>query len=167
MLALLASRTGRLPLIDGANLLFHEAGHPIFAMIHRDLGVYGGTLAQLLIPLICMIAFLRQRAVVSAAVALLWMFQNFFGISAYMADARDQALPMVGGGQHDWTTIFALWGVLEHDREIAAAVRFLAWAGLTATAVGVALLWWRGQQTLRSVETPPPPPKRPAGKNTI
>ena len=37
--------------LDGANLLFHEAGHPIFGLLSDDLMVYGGTLGQLVFPL--------------------------------------------------------------------------------------------------------------------
>ena len=37
-------------IIDDANLVFHEAGHPILGLLGPTLGLYGGTLGQLAIP---------------------------------------------------------------------------------------------------------------------
>jgi hypothetical protein len=45
--------TGWVPILDSANLAFHEAGHPIFGMLWGRLEVYGGTLMQLLMPGVC------------------------------------------------------------------------------------------------------------------
>ena len=36
-------------------------------------------------------------------------------ISVYMADARDLALPLVGGGDHDWNELFYRFGLLGED----------------------------------------------------
>ena len=41
---------GWVPILDSANLAFHEAGHPIFGLFSSRLMVYGGTLMQLLLP---------------------------------------------------------------------------------------------------------------------
>jgi hypothetical protein len=41
---------GWIPILDSANLAFHEAGHPLFGLLSARLSVYGGTLMQLLIP---------------------------------------------------------------------------------------------------------------------
>ena len=32
-------------ILDDANLVFHEAGHPLFGLLGPTLGLYGGTLA--------------------------------------------------------------------------------------------------------------------------
>ena len=53
---------------------------------------------------------------------LAWLFQNFWNIARYMADARAQVLPLVGNGEHDWTEIFSRWGVLRRDTGIAGFV---------------------------------------------
>ncbi len=58
-----------------------------------------------------------------------------------MADARDHLLPLVGGGEHDWTNIFSRWGVLSHDVAIANFVRFLGWVGLISTMIFVTYKW--------------------------
>lgn len=45
---------GFLSVVDHANLVFHEAGHVIFGILGGTMGLYGGTLGQLAIPLIGM-----------------------------------------------------------------------------------------------------------------
>lgn len=124
------SQSGRLPIIDDANLVFHEAGHPIFGLLGPTLGLYGGTLGQLAIPGGIAAAFWARREVVGCAVTGFWFFENFLNISRYMADARPQALPLVGGGEHDWTNIFTRWGVLSSDTAIAGFVAGIGWLGM-------------------------------------
>ena len=123
-------------LLDNANLAFHEAGHPLFGLISDSLAVYGGTLGQLMFPLAAGVSFYRERASLSFAFAMLWFGENLFNISRYMADARAQLLPLVGGGEHDWTEIFTRWGVLAWDGQIATLVRLAGWA-----LIASALLW--------------------------
>ena len=123
---------GFLSIIDHANLVFHEAGHVIFGILGRTLGLYGGTLGQLTIPLIVGAAFLLQREAVSFAITGVWFFQNFLNIARYIADARVQLLPLVGGGDHDWTNILGRWGALASDTRIAAVVTAAGWIGMVA-----------------------------------
>ena len=59
-----------------------------------------------------------------------------------MADARDQALPLVTTGdpdfvEHDFHAIFSL-GVLDYDTKIAAVVRVLGWCGMLACVIWLA-----------------------------
>jgi hypothetical protein len=63
-----------------------------------------------------------------------------------MADARKLELPLVGGGDHDWNTIFTRWEVLRYDTRIAAAVRLIGWIGIAATC---AWIIWRSRQDRR------------------
>jgi hypothetical protein len=55
-----------------------------------------------------------------------------------MSDARDQALPLFGGGEHDWGTLFAQWGVLQHDRTIGGVTRDIGWIGMLLTVTWLA-----------------------------
>jgi len=123
---------GFLFVVDHANLVFHEAGHVIFGILGGTLGLYGGTLGQLAIPLIVGATFWKQRDTVSTAIAGVWFFQNFLNIARYMADARAQLLPLVGGGDHDWTNIFSRWGALAADTAIANTVAAAGWIGMAA-----------------------------------
>ncbi len=121
---------GWVRIIDDANLVFHEAGHPIFGLLGPTLGLYGGTLGQLAIPAGIAVAFWARREAVGCAVTEFWFFENFLNIARYMADARAQVLPLVGGGEHDWTTIFSRWGALSSDTALAAVVAGVGWLGM-------------------------------------
>ncbi len=121
---------GWVRIIDDANLVFHEAGHPIFSLLGSTLGLYGGTLGQLAIPAGIAAAFWARREAVGCAVTGFWFFENYLNISRYMADARAQVLPLLGGGEHDWTAIFMRWGVLSSDTAIAGVVAGVGWLGM-------------------------------------
>jgi hypothetical protein len=142
MVLLQTDSDGYIRILDDANLIFHEAGHPIFGLLGPTLGLYGGTLGQLAFPLITSVAFWRRGEPGSLAVTLAWFFENFFSIARYMADARAHDLPLVGGGEHDWTAIFGRWGVLAADTDIAAVVRVVGWLGLVSTWGWLAWRWY-------------------------
>ena len=135
------------PVLDGANLLFHEAGHPIAGLVSDRLAVYGGTLAQLAIPLAAAWHFRRRGATASFAASAVWLNQNLFNIARYVGDARTMALPLVGGRDpedaHDWAEILSRWGLLPADTRIAACVTVLAWLGLLASVGWLGRRWWQ------------------------
>jgi hypothetical protein len=133
--------------LDFANLLFHEAGHPIYGILSERLAVYGGTLGQLTFPAILAVSFWRKRQAVSFAAVVVWFFENFLNVARYMADSRELVLPLVGGGDHDWNDIFFRWGVLSYDREIAMGTRVVGWIGIWTA---MAFLAWRAYVDLRS-----------------
>lgn len=120
------SNTGSkwIPILDSANLMFHEAGHPIFGLLSERLQIYGGTLGQLSFPLATFICFWRQRDSVATYLCALWFVQNLWNIARYIADARVQLLPLVGGGEHDWAEILGRWNVLKMDVQFARAFIF-------------------------------------------
>ena len=130
--------------LDYINLVFHEAGHPIFGLLGPTWGLYGGTIGQLVFPVMAAGSFWTRREAVSYAVAGIWCAENLLNIGRYMADARAQVLPLVGGGEHDWTNIFSRWGVLSSDVAIAHAVATAGWMGMLG-------FWtWLGWRWLRS-----------------
>lgn len=131
------------PLLDDANLAFHEAGHLFFGLLGSTMGLYGGTLGQLVFPFVTAVTFARQGRVAGTALCVFWWFENLINIARYMADARAQRLPLAGGGEHDWLHIFGGWGVLQHDTRLAAAVAFVGWAGMVGSG---AWLCWRAWQ---------------------
>jgi hypothetical protein len=137
---------GFLSVVDHANLVFHEAGHVVFGILGGTLGLYGGTLGQLAIPLIVGAAFWKQRDAIGTAIAGVWFFQNFFNIAHYMADARAQLLPLVGGGDHDWTNIFSRWGALASDIAIANLVAAAGWIGMVAVWGWLVCRWLDASQ---------------------
>lgn len=131
-------------LIDNVNLIVHEGGHFFFSWFGETMGILGGTLGELLAPLLIAIYFFWHRQTVALAFAAFLFFENFLYIGVYMADARSLALPLVGSGEHDWEILFSQWGVLGHDRAIGGLTRRLGWIGMLAT---LAWLIWMSRRT--------------------
>ncbi|TDS71117.1 hypothetical protein [Comamonas sp. JUb58] len=129
-------------LLDHANLAIHEAGHPIVGIFSDRLAVYGGTLFQLLFPLLFVQHFWRQRQSLGFAAAWLWLGASLLNVARYMKDARSQQLPLVGGGEHDWTEIFSRWNLLASDTRIAG---FVSLIGVSICVLAVVWLWFRGR----------------------
>lgn len=139
----LSSSEGWVPILDSLNLVFHEAGHPLFGIFGEGVGFLGGTLMQLLVPLLVLGSCWHKRQAVAMGLAGIWFFQNFLNIARYMADARLQELPLVGGGEHDWATLFGWWGLLDQDTAIAGTVRVLGWVGMLGCLAWLGWRWYR------------------------
>jgi hypothetical protein len=142
----LARGTGFLLLMDGVFVPIHEGGHLLFRFFGEFLNIVGGTLLQLGVPVALAIYFLFQRQAQGVAFCMFFFFEQFLPIAAYMADARAQDLPLLTIGEsdyviHDWNYLFGKFGVLPHDVQIAATVRFIGWLGMLSVA---GWLIWRG-----------------------
>lgn len=127
------------------NLPFHEAGHVIFRLFGQFIASLGGTLGQLLMPLICLgVLLAKTRDPYGASVALWWLGENFLDIAPYINDARTGALPLLGGntghsapyGFHDWEYILSESGLLHLDRTLAKV------SHLTGSLIMVIALVW-------------------------
>ena len=125
--------------LDHVNLVIHEAGHFFFSWFGYTIMILGGTLGELLVPMLIAFYFLWRRETTGTAFAAFWIFENFLYIGTYMADARRLALPLVGSGEHDWEILFGQWGLLVRDHQIGGVTRALGWAGMLAS---VAWLVW-------------------------
>jgi hypothetical protein len=103
--------------LHGANLAFHEFGHLFFRPFGEFMGILGGSLFQVLLPLALLAVFaVRQRDNFAAAVALWWCGQNFVDLAPYIRDAEYRVLPLVGGGgeeSHDWGNLLAMLDALD------------------------------------------------------
>ncbi len=125
--------------LDLVNLAFHEAGHLFLAFGGTTLHYLGGTLGQLLVPGGLVAYFLiRQREPFAAALCAWWLGENLVNIAVYMEDARSLALPLVGGGDHDWNELFYRFGLLGESsvRGVAAGTHLL---GVAVMLLG--LVW--------------------------
>jgi hypothetical protein len=125
------------------NLPFHESGHLIFAPFGRFMTVLGGSLGQLLMPLICLGAFLfYNNDAFGASVALWWFAESLMDLAPYINDARDLQLVLLGGvtGQevegHDWEYLLANLGWSQYDHTLAHAAY-----NLGIGAMVLAFLW--------------------------
>lgn len=144
------SDEGWVPILDNLNLVFHESGHPLFGLFGHTIGFLGGTLMQLLVPLLVLAACWYKRQAAAIGLAGVWFFQNFLNIARYMADARAQELPLVGGGEHDWATLFGQWGILSSDTRIAGVMQALGWLGMLGCTSWILWRWIMDRQRGRA-----------------
>ena len=132
---------------------FHEAGHLVFSPFGAFLHILGGTLGQLLVPMIVIAAFLRQRDPFGAALGGWWLGSSLIDCAPYIADARARMLPLLSGATgredwegHDWYQLLSRTGHLKDDLALARCF-WLAGALLllAALAWGAWVLWrqWR------------------------
>lgn len=108
------------------NLPFHEAGHVLFSPFGRFMMILGGSLGQVLMPIICVGTFLvKTRDPFGASAALWWTAENFMDLAPYINDARSLDLLLLGGvtgketDGHDWNNILTMLGLLEWDHRLA------------------------------------------------
>jgi hypothetical protein len=136
-------------IFDGADLLIHEAGHLVFAFLGQFIGILGGTLLQLTIPTAVIVYFLIKRSWYSAFFAVSWIGLNLLNIHWYIADARNQALPLIaGGGIQDWHYLLSQTGWLNWDQAIAQAVNRL---GVGLGVFGLTGMAWESFRGLREM----------------
>lgn len=118
------------------HLPFHEGGHILFMPFGSFLMSLGGSLTQVLVPLVCAGVFLVRRDRFGAAVALWWTGQSLMDIAPYIADARALRLMLLGGHTgaevegHDWEAVLGALGWLRYDVAL----------GRAANALGVLLM---------------------------
>jgi hypothetical protein len=125
------------------DLVFHEAGHLIFSPLGEFMSVLGGSLMQVLIPVVAAIAFVRQQQPFGAAICVWWVGQNLVDLAPYIADARALQLVLLGGRTgaevegHDWEFILTRLRLLHRDQaigRIAHALGMMIMVGALAFA---------------------------------
>jgi hypothetical protein len=124
------------------NLVFHEAGHVLFGFLGEFMTVAGGSLLQVIVPVVLAGAFLRRLDWFGAIVCTWWAGQNLLDLAPYIADARALQLPLLGGRTgaevegHDWEYLLGRLGWLHLDRAIGVGAHRLGLAIMAG-----ALLW--------------------------
>jgi hypothetical protein len=153
---------GEVPLLDGIDLAIHEFGHMLFmpfgiAFLGHTMVILGGSLTQVMVPLLFVFYFLRNRDgardVHAATVCLWWTSINLLSVAIYCNDARAGVLMLISGetGQesegHDWNNLLRIWGKLSKDTVIAGKMRGVAWLlCVVSIVIGLVAAWKSGRQ---------------------
>lgn len=132
------------------NLVFHEAGHVIFSPFGRFMTVLGGSLLQVLIPVIAAVAFVRQEDGFGAAVSAWWAGQNLVDLAPYIADARSLRLTLIGGRTgaevegHDWEFLLNQLGISHYAHQL----------GYTTHLIGILIMVAALAYAVRTIARP-------------
>ena len=116
------------------NLVFHEASHVIYGLFGNVMAILGGSLLQVIVPLIVVLIFIfKHRDNFAATIGLWWLAQSVMDLVSYICDARAQEMWLLGGvrgkdipGIHDWNKILPRLGLQEYEQVVSALTMLLA-----------------------------------------
>ena len=125
-------------LIDGVNLVIHEAGHIVFSPLGEFMMIAGGSLFQVIMPALFVGYFSYSRKYYSAALVLFWVGESILNVSVYAGDSLALQLPLLGGEDsvHDWNYLLSSMNLLPATAKIAGAIRLLGTIIIALAAFG-------------------------------
>jgi hypothetical protein len=126
-------------LIDGVNLLIHEAGHIIFRPFGEFMMIAGGSLFQVIMPALFVGYFWYHEKYYSAAMVLFWVGESVLNVSVYAGDSLALQLPLLGGEDtvHDWNYMLSASNLLQSTKTIAGVIRALGTVTIFLACFGV------------------------------
>ncbi len=130
------------PIFDWVDLGVHELGHMLVMGGPSMLHFLAGSLLQVAVPAALAVYFgWRQRDWAGAGFCAAWAGTSAWDVSVYIADAPVQALPLIGGGTHDWAYLLGPqgWDAIARAGSIARVVDVV---GMAAAASGIVLAVW-------------------------
>jgi hypothetical protein len=143
VLARLDHRTGEFfeAFLHRPLLVFHEAGHVIFRLFGEWMTFFGGTLLQLLMPVIMGVALLwKNRDPFGASLAMWLLGVSLLDVAPYVYDAKDPQLMLLSGstgeeGGHDWIYLLKSVGLLHRAHGLGQMVHLLGVAVMVLAIV--------------------------------
>ena len=125
-------------LIDGVNLIIHEAGHIIFSPFGEFMMIAGGSLFQVIMPALFVGYFWYNNKYYSAALVLFWVGQSILNVSVYAGDSLALQLPLLGGQDsiHDWNYLLSSLNLLTATAKVAGVIRLLGTMVIALAAFG-------------------------------
>ena len=116
-------------------LYIHEAGHVLFAPFGETMYILGGSIMQVLGPVVWILTAWHERSRL-VPVALFFTGLSMVDISIYMKDAATRILPLLGGknSHHDWWTVLYRRDALDWGEPLG---EFFFFAGMLAALAGL------------------------------
>ncbi|MDD3302877.1 MAG: hypothetical protein PHN31_04920 [Candidatus Gracilibacteria bacterium] len=119
--------------ISTIDTAIHEGGHMLFILLgNQFITVAGGTFLQLLVPVLILFSFVKQKDYFGVSVVFAWLGINLFSISQYIGDAIVGRLPLLqffGDGYnyiHDWSYMLNETGLIYKTELISTIVFIIA-----------------------------------------
>lgn len=132
-------------LIDGVNLVIHEAGHLFFRPLGEFMMIAGGSLFQIIVPAVFAGYFFFHGKQYSGALVLFWLGESLLNVSVYAADSLAMQLPLLGGNDsiHDWNYMLERLDLLGQTGAIAFVIRAAGTIVIVFALVWAIITVWR------------------------
>ena len=140
------------------NLPIHEAGHVLFRIFGEFMGIAGGSVLQILVPVVFFGYFVYYEKPFSASIVLFWVGNNFLDVYVYANDAVVMQLPLLSGltgaegGFHDWNYLLTETGTLDKTYLIAKILRFTGTLITVAAAIGAFVYARKGEEIVSDID---------------
>lgn len=140
------------------NTPIHEAGHVFFRVLGEFAGIAGGSLFQIIVPVVFCGYFIWHEKYFSASIVLFWVGNNFLDVYVYANDAVVMQLPLLSGvtgsegGFHDWNYLLTETGLLGSAAIIAKIIKFIGLVITFAAIVGSFIYARKGEEIVSEME---------------
>jgi hypothetical protein len=137
----------------------HEAGHVFFRLFGEFMGVAGGSLFQVIVPLVFFGYFIWHKKPFSASIVLFWVGSSILDVYVYANDAVVMQLPLLSGvtgsegGFHDWNYLLTETGLLNSTLLVAKIIRFAGTLVILAAIIGAFLFANKGEEIVSDMES--------------
>jgi hypothetical protein len=115
--------------LNFVDLPIHETGHLIFRLFGEFMMIAGGSLFQVIVPVIFAGYFVRRNQLFSAAMVLFWVGQSVLNVWVYADDAVRMQLVLTSGmtgsegSFHDWNYLFTQTGLMGYHTMVSGLIR--------------------------------------------
>lgn len=136
----------------------HEAGHVFFRPFGEFMGVAGGSLFQVIVPVVFFGYFIWHKKPFSASIVLFWVGSSILDVYVYANDAAVMQLPLLSGvtgsegGFHDWNYLLTETGLIAKTALIAKIIRFTGTLIIFAAIVGSFVFARKGEEIMSDME---------------
>ena len=127
--------------LDLVDLPIHETGHLLFRLFGEFMMVAGGSLFQVIVPVVFTGYFVLNKKYYSAAIVLFWVGQSILNVFVYANDAVSMQIVLTSGltgsegSFHDWNYLLTETGLINSTRTVAGLIRFLGTLTIIAAVI--------------------------------
>ena len=127
--------------LDLVDLPIHEAGHLFFRPFGEFMMIAGGSLFQIIVPLVFAGYFFWNEKYYSTAIVLFWVGQSVLNVFVYANDAVVMQIVLLGGltgsegSFHDWNYLLTETNLINSTKTVAGAIRLLGTLTIVAAVV--------------------------------
>lgn len=127
--------------LDLVDLPIHETGHLLFGILGEFMMIAGGSLFQVIFPVVFVGYFYWKRQYYSAAIVFFWVGQSILNVWVYASDAVVMQLVLTSGftgtegSFHDWNYLLTETGLIGSVKTIAGIIRLIGTLSIIAAGV--------------------------------